>query len=215
MRKKRKPNNWFLKRSEILAKYAGKYPVEYDKIEMKFSFPTYGWMPFQIIKNKEVVKLRELSYACDAFVPMREWLEGIVEGHYDKISVIKLDCEDFYTVLYFEPLWFFDSFYEGIEVKPSDAGIFLVYDSFLNAFVVDAFCNIESLVKSLYYNLLEFADKMKENPKFTEEWVSVSWNEEWGELEDDDPKIHEIFFYKMKSPIIEKYLEDCQRNGKM
>lgn len=215
MKEERKVNNWYLKRSEILARYADKYPSKYDKIEMRFGAHDYGWIPFHIIKNGESIELLGLSYLYDPFVPMKRWLEGIVEGLYEKVSVIKLDCEDVYTILYFEPLWFTYNFNEGSEVNPFHSGIFLVYDSVRKEFVVDAFCDIETLVRDLYRNILDFAEKMKTDPTFADDWAYECWNDEFPAFEDDDPERHDFFYNKMKSPIIEKYLEDCERYRKM
>ena len=54
--------------------------------------------------------------------------------------------------------------------------------------------------------MVDFAEEMKEKPEFIEDWVADSWNHEWGELDDDDPRIKEIFINKIKSPAIEKYI---------
>ena len=53
---------------------------------------------------------------------------------------------------------------------------------------------------------------MKEQPGFIEDWVSESWNHEWGDLDDDNPKINEIFMNKVQSASIQKYLQKDLKN---
>lgn len=48
---------------------------------------------------------------------------------------------------------------------------------------------------------------MKEKPEFIEDWVSQSWNQEWGDLDEDDPRMKEIFINKVKSPSIQEYIK--------
>ena len=48
---------------------------------------------------------------------------------------------------------------------------------------------------------------MKEKPEFIKDWVSQSWNQEWGDLDEDVPRMKEIFINKVKSPSIQEYIK--------
>ena len=199
-------NNWLKQRSEILAKYADCLPIKQDRICMIFSYPEYGWMPLHFHKNGEDMGFIELSSVYDCFEPMREWLECIAENSHSKASIVNLDCEIWHAVLYYEPVWFYDQEnYKG-KLYPPHYGIFSVYDEADDKFIIDAFCDTETFVQDLDKCMVDFAEEMKEKPEFIEDWVADSWNHEWGELDDDDPRIKEIFINKIKSPAIEKYI---------
>lgn len=201
-------NNWLRQRSEMLAKYADGLPMKQDRIRITFNYPDSGWMPLHFHKNGEDMGFFVLSYVYDCFEPMREWLECIAESSYRKASIVNLDCERWHAVLSYEPIWFYNyKNYKGKLYFP-DYGIFSVYDEADDKFIIDAFCNKETFVRDLYKCMLDFAKEMKEKPEFIEDWVIDSWNHEWGELDDDDPRMKEIFINKVKSPVIEKYINE-------
>ena len=139
---------------------------------------------------------------------MREWLECIAESSHNKASIVNLDCERWHAVLYYEPVWFYgQENYKG-KLYPPNYGIFSVYDEADDKFIIDAFCNTETFVRDLYRCMVDFAKEMKEKPEFIEDWIADSWNHEWGELDDGDPRMKEIFINKVKSPAIEKYINE-------
>ena len=78
--------------------------------------------------------------------------------------------------------------------------------------MLDAYCDTETFVRDVYKCITDFAKAMKEKPEFIEDWVSQSWNQEWGDLDEDDPRMKEIFINKVKSPSIQEYIKCHIRN---
>ena len=72
--------------------------------------------------------------------------------------------------------------------------------------MLDAYCDTETFVRDVYKCIVDFAKEMKEKPEFIDDWVSDNWNHEWGELDDDDPRVNEIFINKVKSTKIQEYI---------
>ena len=48
---------------------------------------------------------------------------------------------------------------------------------------------------------------MKLRPEFIDDWVQQSFNEEWGELDNNIDAMNEIFLSKVKSKKIENYIQ--------
>lgn len=199
-------SNWLKQRSEIMAKYAEALPIEKDRIQITFEYPKWGWMPVHFHKNGEDMGFIEFSNVYDCFEPLRDWLETIATIGQNKASAVNLNCERWHAVLYYEPIWFFDyETYKG-SLHPKDCGIFSVYDEAEDRFLLDAYCDTRTFVRDVYKCIIDFAKAMKKKPEFIEDWVSNSWNHEWGELDDDDPRMQEIFMNKVKSPSIQKFI---------
>lgn len=199
--------NWLKQRSEILAKYAEALPTKQARIQITFEYPDAGWMPVHFHKNGADMGFIVFSDVYDCFEPLREWLETIATIGYDKASVVNLDCERWHATLYYEPIWFYD--YENYKgsIYPKNCGIFSIYDEAEDKFLLDAYCDTETFVRDVYKCIIDFAKAMKEKPEFIKDWVSQSWNQEWGDLDEDDPRMKEIFINKVKSPSIQEYIK--------
>lgn len=46
---------------------------------------------------------------------------------------------------------------------------------------------------------------MRDNDEFVEDWVEGAYNKEYGEMEDGDPKIKDIFINKVTSEVLEVF----------
>ena len=198
--------NWLKQRSEILARYAESLPSEQDRITITFDYPDYGWMPVHFYKNGQAMGSFNFSYVYDCFVPLREWLELIASIEHDKACAVNLDCEDYHLVLYYDPIWFFDfDSYKG-KIFPPHCGIFSVYDEYKDSFILDAFCYTMTFVGDIYKCIIDFAKAMKKRPEFIDDWISTSFNHEWGEIDEEDPAMNQLFIKKVRSPKIQEYL---------
>lgn len=204
-------NNWLKQRCEILAKYADTLPTTYDTVHILFENPEWGWMPVHLHKNGVDMGTFEISNVYDSFGPIREWLETIADIGHDKAIAVNLNCEDVYVVLYYEPMWFFDYDQFKGNVHPRDCGIFSVYVESKDRFLFDAYCETYSFVKNIYEDIINYAKSSKDNPDFIENWVEGDSSLELGELEEDDPRIKELFLNKMRSQKIEAYLRHCEK----
>lgn len=203
--------NWLKQRSEILAKYAEALPVTHDNVQISFDAPKWGWMSVHFMKNEVELGLIDLSNVYDSFGPLRDWLEGIAEIRGNKAIAVNLDCEDYHVALYYDPIWFFDYDLLSKGIHPEICGIFSIYDGEKDQFLFDAYCKTSDLVKGIYKSIIDYAKAMRENPDFIEHWVEGNWNHEWGSLDEDDPRMKDIFLNKMTSPKIEEYLQHCAR----
>ena len=74
--------------------------------------------------------------------------------------------------------------------------------------MADAFCETKSFVRNIYRSIKTFAQNAGEHDGFIEDWVETAYNEEWGEMDDTDPRIKDIFLNKVSSVEIEKFLSD-------
>lgn len=199
-------SSWLSKRGTILSKYATSLSQKSDRVKVTFDYPHCGWMHMHFHKNGIDMGYIVLSDVYDCFVPIREWLETIATSHYQQASIINLDCECFHAVLSYEPIWFYEENENNAETYPLDCGIFSVYDEADKEFILDALCSTETFIREMYQCLINFAEAMKLRPEFIDDWVEQSFNEEWAELDDDDPTMNEIFLGKVKSKKIESYI---------
>jgi hypothetical protein len=55
-------------------------------------------------------------------------------------------------------------------IHPTDCGLFTVYDTYSQQFIVEAFCQTEELVKSLYTSLTDFIKKVISDKDLEEQW---------------------------------------------
>lgn len=203
-------SNWLKQRSEILAKYAESLPTRQDRIKITFENPEAGWMPIHFFKNEQEAG-RDLYFSdvYDSFVPLREWLETIATIGHEKASIVNLDCEGQHISLYYEPVWHYDfENYKG-KLCPPCCGIFSVYDSYEDRFILDAFCNTETFVRDVYKCIIDFAKAMKDSPKFVEEWDCFRWSNDHVSSENEETWKDAILLKKMKSPSIEAYIRNC------
>ena len=203
--------NWLRQRSEIMAKYATSLPTTLDRVKLTFDFPEYGWMPVHFFKNEQEMGFVEFSDVYDSFKPFRQWLEILAEIGNSRASVTCLDCESSHTVLYYEPVWFYDREIYGVERCPADCGIFSVYDEAADRFILDAYCDTSLFVRDLYQSLMDFVSAMHKRPDFTEHWRMSDWNDNWEEDDEEETKSKEIFLSTLKSPIIEAYVKDSMK----
>lgn len=208
-------SNWLKQRSEILAKYAESLPTRQDRIKISFENPEAGWMPIHFFKNEQEAG-RDLRFSdvYDCFIPLREWLETIAAIGHAKTSIVNLDCEGLHILLYYEPVWYYDfQNYKG-KFFPPECGIFSVYDSYEDRFILDAFCNTETFVRDIYKCIIDFAKAMKEFSGFIEEWDCSKWNRNRASLDYEEPEADAILLKTMKSPSIEAFIRDCDSSHK-
>ena len=55
-------------------------------------------------------------------------------------------------------------------IHPTNCGLFTVYDTYSQQFIVEAFCKTDELVKSLYTSLTGFIKKVINDKDFEEHW---------------------------------------------
>lgn len=200
-------SSWLKKRGEIILKYATSLSQKLDKVKITFDYPDCGWMPMHFHKNGIDMGYIALSDVYDSFVPLREWLETIATSSYEQASIINLDCEGFHAVLSYEPIWFYDENDINNATYPPDLGMFSVYSEADNDFILDALCETETFIREMYQCFINFAEAMKLRPEFIDDWVQQSFNEEWGELDNNIDAMNEIFLSKVKSKKIENYIQ--------
>lgn len=189
-------------RSRILAKYGEKIPQLSDRVEFDFDKPNSGWIELMIQVNDEEANTLGLSSAFEPFQDMKEWLEDIVKNDKrcsKKTSVLEIDCESYEAVIYYEPVF---------EQKDINTGIFYVYDTSEDKIWADAYCETSVFVKSVYKAIVDYAIEMAFTPDFVEEWVWDAYNSEMGPYDEDSPELKDFFLNKVRSGIIEDYIDN-------
>ena len=189
-------------RSRILAKYGEKLPQLSDRVEFDFDKPNSGWIELMIQVNDEEANTLGLSSAFEPFQDMKEWLEDIVKNDKrcsKKTSVLEIDCESYEAVIYYEPVF---------EQKDINTGIFYVYDTSENIIWADAYCETSVFVKSVYKAIVDYAIEMALTPDFVEEWVWDAYNSEMGPYDEDSPELKDFFLNKVRSGIVEEYIDN-------
>lgn len=189
-------------RSRILAKYGERLPQLSDRVEFDFDKPNSGWIELMIQVNDEEANTLGLSSAFEPFQDMKEWLEDIVKNDKrcsKKTSVLEIDCESYEAVIYYEPVF---------EQKNINTGIFYVYDTSEDKIWADAYCETSVFVKSVYKAIVDYAIEMAFTPDFVEEWVWDAYNSEMGPYDEDSPELKDFFLNKVRSGIVEEYIDN-------
>lgn len=191
-----------IERSRILAKYGERLPQLSDRVEFDFDKPNSGWIELMIQVNDEEANTLGLSSAFEPFQNMKEWLEDIVNNDKrcsKKTSVLEIDCEGYEAVIYYEPVF---------EQKDINTGIFYVYDTSEDKIWADAYCETSVFVKSVYKAIVDYAIEMAFTPDFVEEWVWDAYNSEMGPYDEDSPELKDFFLNKVRSGIVEEYIDN-------
>ena len=63
-------------------------------------------------------------------------------------------------------------------------------------------------MRDFYKCLIDFARVMTDKIEFVEDWVPQSWQAKFGDPEDDDPRMREMFIGLVRSQKIEDYLKE-------
>jgi hypothetical protein len=195
-------SNLLKERSRIFAKYGERLPQIADRVSFEFDKPNSGWIELMIQVNYEEASTLSLSSAYEPFQDMKEWLEDIVNnirGFSKKPSMLEIDCESYDAVLYYEPVF---------EQKDKDTGIFYVYDTADNKIWADAYCDTSVFIKSIYEAIINYAIEMALTPDFVEEWVWDAYNSEMGPYNEDSPELKDFFLTKVRSEIVEEYIDN-------
>lgn len=201
-------NRWLHARSRLFEKYATNMPLSVDDVEVKLDYPGNGWIDMHILVNGEEKELINTSYVYEPFEDIKEWLENIVSHVFDFTPFgVNIYDESYNYILYYEPILFQTD--ELLTPTPPElCGLFYIYDSYEGKIMADAFCETKSFVRNIYQSIKTFAQNAGEHDGFIEDWVETAYNEEWGEMDDHDPRIKDIFINKVSSVEIEKFLSD-------
>ncbi len=163
-------NRWLFARSELYRKYAECLPDTPSQIEMLFSSPEVGWLPTKFNISSKETEYIEFSYVYDPIPELIQWLEYIVKNRWSGGSYIAIDCEGYDTIFCYEVMVAPESEECKRPIHPTDCGLFTVYDTYSQQFIVEAFCQTEELVKSLYTSLTEFIKKVISDKDLEEQW---------------------------------------------
>ena len=202
---------WLHERSRILEKYAVNIPDKTDNISLQLDDPHDGWIDMHMFVNGKEKALINASDVYEPFVDIKEWLESIVSHIFDFTpSAVNIFDESYNYILYYEPLFYQDD--ELLLRPPSElCGLFYVYDSYEYKIVADAYCKTSEFVRTFYETIVSYAKKNRENELFVTDWIEGAYNKEWGKMDDDDPRIKDIFIMKVSSKLIERFLSN--KNG--
>ena len=75
-------NQWLLERSNLFARYAKGLLDVCDKVKIRLDKPDYGWINTHFMVNGEEKGHIELSSVYEPFVPLKEWLEDIIQASF-------------------------------------------------------------------------------------------------------------------------------------
>lgn len=202
-------NNLLLERSKLFAKYAESIPNKADKLELQLDYPDYGWIDMHFKVNDDEKILISASDVYEPFEDIREWLEEIVKHIFDFTPTgVKIYDEVDDYLLYYEP-FFFHSDELLTNNPPLLDGLFYIYDSSEKEIVANAVCETNSIVRSLYESISNFAKESSERKEFVDDWIWQAYNQDLSDYKDvDDPAIRNIFIQKVTSPVIEQFLSD-------
>ena len=195
-------NNLLLERSKVFAKYAEHIPRKADKIELKLDYPDCGWIDMHFKVNGEEKVMISASDVYEPFEDVRDWLESITK--YTPAIVHIYDESDYYY-LYYEPL-ILDPCEPSFKNHNGPLGLFYIYDRSVKQIVADAVCQTRKFVRSLYESILSYAKESSKQENFEEAWIEGAYNHEWGQYEDGDPRIKDIFTNMVTSQVVEDYL---------
>lgn len=163
-------NKWLYARSELYRKYSDSLPQTLSQVEMLFSSPHVGWLPVIFNNSGKETEDIEFSYVYDPIPKLIQWLEYIVKNRWTGGSYITIDCEGYDIVFCYEVMVVPESEECKRPIHPTDCGLFTVYDTYRQQFIVEAFCQTEELVKSLYTSLTDFIKKVISDKDFEEHW---------------------------------------------
>lgn len=201
-------NLWLLQRGKLFERYALHIPERADEVGIQLDYPDNGWIDFHVLINGEEKALINTSYVYEPFINIKEWLETIVSHVFDFTPCgVNLYDESYNYIMYYEPILFLTD--ELLTpTPPSLCGLFYIYDGYERKIVADAYCETKAFVRQFYESILSFAEAAREHKDFVEDWIQSAYNEEWGQMDDDDPRIKDIFINKVKSKKIEAFLYD-------
>lgn len=55
---------------------------------------------------------------------------------------------------------------------------------------------------------LSFAKESSKREEFVDDWIVRAYNHEYGQSDDDDPRVKDIFINKVTSPAVEAFLNN-------
>lgn len=198
-------NKWLLERSKVLMKYAETTPACLNRLSMTLEEPECGWIDAYFKVNGKFLNV-ELSSVYEPFVPLKEWMEDIVKQTSRftyGISMVQIDCEGYQVMLYYEPIPFCD----WRITQGRNCGILYIYDGAEEKVALDAFCETEELLKAVYTAVIQYAKDMQQCSVFIEDWVWMAYNAEMADMEEDSSEMKEFFYNKVRSEIVEKFLQ--------
>lgn len=163
-------NKWLSARSELYKKYANGLPHHLPHILLLFSPPHWGWLPVKFnLDNKESESI-EFSDAYDPIPELIQWLEFIIKNRWSGGSYITIDCESYKVIFSYEVMVVPEVEECKRYVHPSDCGLFSVYDTYHQQFIVEAFCETDEFIKSLHASLIGFVNEAVNNQDWEEHW---------------------------------------------
>ena len=201
-------NNLLLERSKLFAKYVENMPSKPDQLELQLDYPDNVWINMHFKVNDEEKLMITASDVYEPFEDIRDWLEQIVKHIFDftPTGVRIYDESDDY-LLYYEPFFFHSD--ELLTTEPPQLdGLFYIYDSCEKKIVSDAVCETKTLVRSLYESILSFAKESSKREEFVDDWIVRAYNHEYGQFDEDDPRVKDIFINKVTSPAVEAFLNN-------
>ena len=205
-------NNWLYERSKLFAKYAENMPRKFDKVELQLDYPDCGWLDMHFKVNGEEKILITASDVYEPFEEIREWLELMAKNVFTFTpSGVRIYDEVYNYNLYYEPIIsdiseFYDQFHTNL------VGLFYIYDESVKQIVASAFCEIQDFVKSIYNPIITFAKETRLKDEFVEDWIERAYNREWGQLEEDNPRVRDIFYNIVKSPFVETFISNIHKS---
>ena len=201
-------NHWLYERSKLFEKYAIYMPSTADNVEIKLDYPDAGWIDLHIIVNGEEKGVINASDVYEPFEDIKEWLENIVANVFDftPFGVNIYDESDNY-ILYYEPM-LFQTDELLTPTPPKLCGLFYIYDGYEEKIMADALCETKTFVRNIYQAIKAYALNAREHDGFIGNWVENAYNEEWGDLGDNNTLINDIFINKVTSSVIENFLSD-------
>ena len=201
-------SHWLHERSMLFEKYAVNMPSNADRIDLQLEYPACGWIDMHVIVNDKEKVVIDTSYVYEPFEDIKEWLENIVSHIFDFTPAgVNIYNECFNFLLYFVPI-FIQTDEQMTHNSQELYGLFYIYDGDKRKIVADALCETKEFVKTVYQNILAFAQTQRGNERFFEEWIETVYGEECDRLGDDDTQTKEIFVNKVSSELIERFLAD-------
>ena len=164
-------NKWLHARSELYKKYANGLPHILPHIQMLFSSPHLGWLPIKFNVNDKESESIEFSDVYDPIPELVQWLEHLIKNRWTGGSYITIDCESYKTIFCYEVMVVpEDNECKKRHIHPTDCGLFTVYDTYHQQFIVEAFCETDELINSLYTSLIDFVKNAINNKNLEEHW---------------------------------------------
>ncbi len=201
-------NHWLYERSKLFEKYAIYMPSTADNVEIKLDYPDAGWIDLHIIVNGEEKGVINASDVYEPFEDIKEWLENIVANVFDFTPFgVNIYDESYNYILYYEPM-LFQTDELLTPTPPKLCGLFYIYDGYEEKIMADALCETKTFVRNIYQAIKAYALNAREHDGFIGNWMENAYNEEWGDLGDNNTLINDIFINKVTSSVIENFLSD-------